>query len=459
MSNKKLFLIVLAITILLVPQISLAVWWNPFSWKIFNKVPTAKVQIKSTQPPLQIKDKTSNDQSSEIEALRKQVDELKKKPTTPITISPKPLILNGVGNKTNTKSTVSISLSNAQIIAKIKPAVVYIETEKSVGSGMIFTTDGYVLTNAHVVKGYSDVDISLATGATLSGKVVGRDEVADLAVVKISSAQKFSKVDFGNSSKTEQGDEVFALGFPFGIKGDVSFKEGTISRRIENYFETSAEIHPGNSGGPLVNRYGQVIGINTAIFGKSISGVQLGETIKLAIPINIAKQNISDLKAGKVTIDEVGAKQTEEKSRVEEERKRIQAEEQRKAEEAKKEAERRDAEAKAKEAEEQKRVEEENKRREAEISAAQQRLQRKQSVVAEYNTKKIGLEQQLANRKAKYYTDEIALNESFRGRGVTTSGVQWQFDALLTAANKDIDLLNLQLEKLYVEYSSKLNQF
>ncbi|MDO8493420.1 MAG: trypsin-like peptidase domain-containing protein, partial [bacterium] len=146
---------------------------------------------------------------------------------------------------------------------------------------------------------FTYVDISISSGETLSGKVVGRDEQADLAVIKITADRTFSKVDFGDSTKTEQGDEVFALGFPFGIKGDVSFKEGTISRRIEGYFETSAEIHPGNSGGPLVNRYGQVIGINTAIYGKTISGLQLGETIKLAIPINTAKNLTDDLKAGR----------------------------------------------------------------------------------------------------------------------------------------------------------------
>jgi len=93
------------------------------------------------------------------------------------------------------------------------------------------------------------------------------------------------------------------LGYPFGIKGDVSFKDGTVSRKLQNgatsYIETSAEIHPGNSGGPLVNIYGQVVGINTATVGQTIQGVQVGETIKLAIPINMAVSIIPDLKNGK----------------------------------------------------------------------------------------------------------------------------------------------------------------
>jgi len=271
----RISLVVLT-SLLIIPQVSLAAWWNPFSWKIFNKAKTPNIEVQKTVPV------------SEVEKLRIEIEELKKSNAS----------IGGVATPNATESTPSVKLTNSQIIKKIKPATVYIETQDNAGSGMIFTTDGYVLTNAHVVKGYSYADISISSGETLSGKVVGRDEEADLAVLKIDSGKSLSKVSFGNSDKTEQGDEVFALGFPFGIKGDVSFKEGTVSRRIEGYLETSVEIHPGNSGGPLVNRYGQVIGVNTAIYGKSVAGIQVGETIKLAIPINTAKNLIAGLKTG-----------------------------------------------------------------------------------------------------------------------------------------------------------------
>ena len=189
-------------------------------------------------------------------------------------------------------------LSNAEIIKKVKPAVVYIETADGSGSGMIIEEGGFVLTNAHVVHGTSVATITISDGRSFEGLVVGRDEYADVALLKM--AGKFHFVDLSDSDKVQAGDEVFTLGFPFGIKGDVSFKNGTISRRLTNgsnkYFETSAEIHPGNSGGPLVDRYGKVIGINTAIFGTNVQGVQVGETIKLAIPMNIAKGFIPDLK-------------------------------------------------------------------------------------------------------------------------------------------------------------------
>lgn len=286
MSMLRKTLIFVLVGLIVVPQITFAAWWNPFTWKIFNRAKPPNIEVQKTVP------------ASEIDKLRNEIEELKKKSKTPAVTPSKSSSSIGGAIPTAVKSIPLTKLTNSQIIGKIKPATVYIETQDSAGSGMIFTTDGYVLTNAHVVKGHSSVDISISSGETLSGKVVGRDEEADLAVIKITSEKTFSKVNFGDSSKTEQGEEVFTLGFPFGIKGDVSFKEGTISRRIEGYFETSAEIHPGNSGGPLVNRYGQVIGVNTAIYGKSVAGLQLGETIKLAIPINTAKNLIVDLKAG-----------------------------------------------------------------------------------------------------------------------------------------------------------------
>jgi len=256
--------------------------------------------VKKYKNYLNIKPKNDNNQStttpelSEVEKLRQEVEELKKQS-----------LQNQNKASATIKDIAAIStgkksvLTNAQIISKIKPAIVYIKTQTTIGSGMIFSSDGYVLTNAHVVKGFVGVDVSLSTGTTISGNVVGRNEIIDLAVIKLDTTKQLPKVEFGDSDKVQQGDNVFTFGFPFGIEGDVSFKEGTISRRIEGYFETSAEIHPGNSGGPLVDRYGQVIGINTAIFGKSVSGIQLGETIKLAIPINIARDLVNDLKLGK----------------------------------------------------------------------------------------------------------------------------------------------------------------
>jgi len=193
-------------------------------------------------------------------------------------------------------------LSNTEIVAKVKPATVYIETTEGSGSGMIIDSEGYILTNAHVVEGVSTAKVKLSDGQLYSAEVMGRDEIIDVAILKISGTN-FPFVQFGNSDEIAQGNNVYTLGFPFGLEGDVSFKEGTISRRISDgdatYLETSAEIHPGNSGGPLVNHFGEVVGINSAGFGESIEGVTVGETIKLAIPVNVAKGLIPDLKNGR----------------------------------------------------------------------------------------------------------------------------------------------------------------
>ena len=274
--------VVLAVGIFIVPQIAFAAWWNPFTWNIFifNKAPKTQVQ--------QVQNATTTQNSDTKTSTTKK--ETVKSSTS--------------ANKTTNKIP-DTTLSNSQIIKKVKPAVVYIETDTGTGSGMIISSDGFVLTNAHVVQNSTAVKITLSGGGNYSATIVGRDENVDLAVLKI-NAQNLAKVEFGDSDMVEQGDEVFTLGYPFGIKGDVSFKEGTISREIADgantYLETSAEMLPGNSGGPLVNAWGKVIGVNSASFGQSIKGIAVGETIKFAIPINIAKNLIPELKAGRQVI-------------------------------------------------------------------------------------------------------------------------------------------------------------
>ncbi len=271
--KKKSVWILLLLALFIVPQMVFAAWWNPFTWKIF------KTSWTYTQTKTQVATSTPMNVT-----------------TSKNTPTPK---------STPTKSVTSTKLTNAEIIKKVKPAVVYIETESGAGSGMVISSDGYVLTNAHVVSGITNAKVTISNWEILNAVVVGRDEKIDLALLKI-DRNNLSSVIFGDSNIVEQGDDVFTLGYPFGLKGDVSFKEGTISRRINDgsgtYLETSAEIHPGNSGGPLVNIKGQVIGVNTAVLGNSVKGVAVGETIKFAIPINIAKELIPELKAGKQVV-------------------------------------------------------------------------------------------------------------------------------------------------------------
>ncbi|MCX6813478.1 MAG: trypsin-like peptidase domain-containing protein [Candidatus Azambacteria bacterium] len=267
--------------------------------------------LKKTVEELQkdiesLKQQGQSDQSKEIEVLRKEVETLKSQQSSQ---SDKPQVVEKVVEKiveippaTSQKSTTK--LSNSEIIEKVKPAVVYIQTSDGSGSGMIIESNGYILTNAHVVSGFSTAKIKLSDGRLFIGSVVGRDEKIDLALLKI-QGNNLPTVVLGDFSTDvlEQGDEVFAFGYPFGLEGDVSFKEGTISRRQiyegTTYLETSAQIHPGNSGGPLVNRYAQVVGVNTQSVGTGVSGVLVGESIKFALPINLARGLIIDLKSGR----------------------------------------------------------------------------------------------------------------------------------------------------------------
>ena len=224
-------------------------------------------------------------------------------------------ILGSQYNNDNSEITTQTrtSLTNSEIISMIKPATVYIETDGGTGSGMIFDSSGYIMTNAHVVSDTNTAKIKTADGQLYSATVTGRDEIIDIAILKI-SGKNFPIVTFGDSDTLKQGDDVFTLGYPFGLEGDVSFKEGTISRRITEgditYLETSAQIHPGNSGGPLANVFGEVVGINSAGFGDLIEGIFIGETIKFALPINHVKGLLTDLKDGREILIEKEQEET-----------------------------------------------------------------------------------------------------------------------------------------------------
>ena len=172
------------------------------------------------------------------------------------------------------------------------------------GSGVIVTTDGYILTNNHVVENADKIDVTLADGSKFKGTRVGTDPETDLALVKIDTSGLPTAV-LGNSDELEQGDWVLAIGSPFGLQqtltaGIVSAKGRNIANasQFDRYIQTDASINPGNSGGPLVNMQGEVIGINTLIFSQTGSNVGIG----FAIPSNLVRQVYGDLaKHGKVT--------------------------------------------------------------------------------------------------------------------------------------------------------------
>ena len=166
----------------------------------------------------------------------------------------------------------------------------------ALGSGFIIDEEGIVITNNHVIQGASDIFVRVNGDEDYKAEVLGADAGMDIAVLKIKSDEKFKPVKFGNSDKSRIGDWVIAIGNPFGLGGTVT--AGIISARnrsiglsrYEDYIQTDASINQGNSGGPLFNMSGDVIGINTAILGQSGS---IG--IGFAIPSNSAQKVIEQL--------------------------------------------------------------------------------------------------------------------------------------------------------------------
>jgi serine protease Do len=176
--------------------------------------------------------------------------------------------------------------------------------EKALGSGVIVSPEGYILTNNHVVDGATDVKVTLSDKREFQARVVGADPKTDVAVLKIES-ERLTPLALGDSSRVEVGDVAIAVGNPFGVgqtvtKGIISAKGrgGLGIEDYEDFLQTDAPINPGNSGGALVNDRGELIGINTAIISHGSGGSQ---GIGFAVPVNLARQVMDQiLKNGKV---------------------------------------------------------------------------------------------------------------------------------------------------------------
>ncbi|MBI5779880.1 MAG: trypsin-like peptidase domain-containing protein [Planctomycetes bacterium] len=219
------------------------------------------------------------------------------------------------------KSFKDNSQQFVKLIKLVRPSVVSISTKKvfkgyvddffwgmvprqfesaGVGSGVVVNNDGYIITNNHVVQGMDEIRVTLDDGREFMGKVIGSDQVSDIAVVKI-KADNLQPAILGDSDQAEIGEQVLAIGSPFGLgqtvtSGIISAKRnlgntGKIAGDYPDFIQTDAAINPGNSGGPLVSLAGEVIGINSIIITRS-GGYQ---GIGFAIPINRAKYIMQQL--------------------------------------------------------------------------------------------------------------------------------------------------------------------
>ena len=173
----------------------------------------------------------------------------------------------------------------------------------SLGSGVIVTSDGYILTNNHVVEDADEINVTLSTFEEYEATIIGRDPKSDVALIKITPANDLPAVTFGDSDTLRVGEWVLAIGNPFGLQqtvtaGIVSAKGRSINNEsYGNFIQTDASINPGNSGGPLFNLKGEMVGVNTAIFSRTGGNIGIG----FAIPVNMAKNVFAQLKEhGKV---------------------------------------------------------------------------------------------------------------------------------------------------------------
>ena len=207
----------------------------------------------------------------------------------------------------------SLSKAFSVIAKKVGPSVVFIDTEQTrqgnggfgamqevegEASGVVIDPEGYIVTNNHVVENASQIKVTLADNQQYTAEVIGTDPGSDLAVIKI-PATNLIAAEWGDSRDLEVGEWVLAIGNPYGLDRTVTFgiisakdRRGFQNSPTQDFLQTDAAVNPGNSGGPLVNMDGKVIGINTAIYGTSYQG------ISFALPSSTAKEVYEQLKKG-----------------------------------------------------------------------------------------------------------------------------------------------------------------
>jgi serine protease DegS len=169
--------------------------------------------------------------------------------------------------------------------------------EASLGSGVIVSADGYVLTNLHILEGASGIKVVLADGRNVRVSFVGKDSDTDLAILRLEGANTPSAIPIGRSGDLDVGDVVLAIGNPFGVGQTVT--QGIVSAtgrthlgisEFENFIQTDAAINPGNSGGALINAQGELVGINTAIFSESGGSHGIGFAVPVDLAMSVLRQ-------------------------------------------------------------------------------------------------------------------------------------------------------------------------
>ena len=199
-------------------------------------------------------------------------------------------------------------MAGEDIYKKVNPSVVSVISTTSEGtgsgSGVIMSKDGYIITNNHVVDGAQSVSVQLSDDTSLDAEIVGTDEQTDLAVIKVTPTSDLTAAEFGDSDELEPGEYAYAIGSPGGVQfantitgGRISAinRDLTVNDRVMTLIQTDASINNGNSGGALINKYGQVVGITSAKLSGNAFGSATVEGMGFAIPINTAKDIVDEL--------------------------------------------------------------------------------------------------------------------------------------------------------------------
>ena len=222
-----------------------------------------------------------------------------------------PYLYIDMSNRSDSSGISTAALSVVNIIASNNsraPAFNNRTTQEVVGSGIIISTDGYIITNLHIINGQKKINVELDDGQIKLANVIGYDQRSDLAVIKISSKEKLTPIKLADSSIVRIGDSVIAIGNSFGL--GKTFTSGIISATGRDYgnpylelIQTDAAINPGNSGGALLNHRGNLVGMNTKIFSKTGSYTGIGFALPSNKMIDVASEII---KYGKVQRSWIG---------------------------------------------------------------------------------------------------------------------------------------------------------
>lgn len=199
-------------------------------------------------------------------------------------------------------------MAGEDIYKKVNPSVVSVISTTAEGtgsgSGVIMSKDGYIITNNHVVDGAQSVSVQLSDGTSLDAEIIGTDEQTDLAVIKVTPTSDLTAAEFGDSDELEPGEYAYAIGSPGGVQfantitgGRISAinRDLTVNDRVMTLIQTDASINNGNSGGALINEYGQVVGITSAKLSGNAFGSATVEGMGFAIPINTAKDIVDEI--------------------------------------------------------------------------------------------------------------------------------------------------------------------